>query len=1032
MLGVGIKVTSMKTRHRCSRAWPSLLSSIISIYISASVNGASPDQKEHQFIENPRQLILAGKRSGEGYFSKDGTKLVFQAEREASNPFFQIYSLDLTNGDMARVSPGTGKTTCSFYHPDGNKILFASTHHDPQALEKQKAELEMRATGKERRYSWDYDETMDIFSVLSEGSNPVQLTKSEGYDAEGSYSPDGQWIAFCSVRHAFPIDQLSPEHQKRYEIDPSYFGEIYLMRSDGSQVRRLTNHEGYDGGPFFSPDGKRIVWRRFDQEGVNADIMTMNLDGRDTRQITKDFGMAWAPYYHPSNEYIIFTSNREGFSNFELYIVDRLGYREPVQVSFTDGFDGLPVFSPDGTKIVWTSNRYAAEPGSKDKGHLFIAGWNHEEARLALRKSPIRQKTKPKSVKQIAGGRFPSTPPIEVEAVPGIAAERSTNQKIKEPELSPLITEKDLKKHVHYLASDALEGRMTGEKGSRLAAEYIAKSLKQMGIQSMTSLNGYYQPFDFTSGVEVNTAATSLSWGHESEIEGEKNNEDLELEIDFRPLAFSSNGDLSGELVFAGYGLKVPGEGADGYNSYAGLNVSNKVALVLRYVPEGVSSERRAVLNRYAALRYKAMIARELGAKGILIVSGPNSPNTGKLIPMRSDQSLGNSGILAASITADIADRWLDSTGQTLKKLQTGLDQENPHALGSLEIPKTKVQLSIQLNRLRKRDHNVIGILHPPHPDTSEPPYIMVGAHYDHLGFGETGGFNVKGEEKMIHNGADDNASGVATVLEIAGAIRQQMVRSPDSIKKGVIFSFWSGEELGLIGSTHFANQAPLALERIHAYLNFDMVGRLRENRLTLQGIGSSNDWKPLIEKGNIVSGFQLILQEDPYLPTDTTAFYPQGIPVLSFFTGSHEEYHRPGDDPNTLNWNGLLRITQFASSAVKNLIKNEPSNLSYAKVDPTQNGGQRDTLRVYLGTIPDYTSEIEGVKLTGVRAGGPADKAGLKAGDIITSLAKQPIKNIYDYTYALDAAKIGDPTEITILRDNVSIKKLIIPTARP
>jgi len=1026
-------MSNMTTGSRNHGGWPSLLSLVISICSLCSIKGASPDGKERQFIENPRQLILAGRRSGEGYFSKDGSKLVFQAERDESNPFFQIYSLDLTNGEMTRVSPGVGKTTCSYFHPNGSQILFASTHHDPQALQKQQAELEMRQSGKERRYAWDYDATMDIFSSTLDGaSSPVQLTNSKGYDAEGSYSPNGDWIAFCSVRHAFPIKQLSPELQKRYEIDPSYFGEIYLMRSDGTQIKRLTDHDGYDGGPFFSPDGKRIVWRRFDQEGINADIMTMNLEGGDVRQITKDFGMAWAPFYHPSNEYIIFTSNREGFSNFELYIVDRLGYREPVQVSFTDGFDGLPVFSPDGTQLVWTSNRYAAQPGTKNKGHLFISDWNHEAARLALRKSPIRQKVKPKSVKQTNGGRFPDTPPVEIEALPGIAPQRNTRVEIKEPELSPLITEEDLKKHVYFLASDTLKGRMTGEKGSRLAAKYIAKSLKQIGIQPMTSLNGYYQPFDFSSGVEVNTDNTSLSWKNTSKENAQKARSDLASGVDFRPLAFSSNGDFSGELVFAGYGLKVPGEGAESYNSYAGLNVSNKVALVLRYVPEGVSSARRAVLNRYASLRYKAMIAREQGAKGILIVSGPNSPNPGKLIPMRSDQSLGDSGILAASINSDTAEAWLSSSGQNLKKLQTGLDLENPHAVGALEIPETRIQLSIQLNRLRKQDNNVIGVLHPPRTDSSAPEYIMLGAHYDHLGFGEVGGFNAKGEEKMIHNGADDNASGVAAVLEMAGAIRQQLIQAPNSIKKGVIFSFWSGEELGLIGSTHFANQPPMPLERIKAYLNFDMVGRLRENRLTLQGTGSSSEWKSFIEKWNIISGFQLILQDDPYLPTDTTAFYPQGIPVLSFFTGSHEEYHRPADDPDTLNWRGLLRISRFAAKAIKSLIDNESPELTYAEVAPIQNGGQRDTLRVYLGTIPDYTSETEGVKLTGVRAGGPADKAGLKGGDVITSLAGNPIKNIYDYTYALDAATIGKPTKITILRSNVSIQKNIVPIARP
>lgn len=487
----------MKTWFQLYQWFPCLIGSVFSLFFSLTGNGATPDTAEKKFIDQPRQLILAGRRSGEGYFSKDASKLVFQAERDDSNPFFQIYSLDLTNGDIARVSPGIGKTTCSYFHPNGKKVLFASTHHDPEAIDKQKEELAMRASGKERRYAWDYDETMDIFSSPLDGTNPIQLTKAKGYDAEGSYSPDGQWIAFCSVRHAFPINQLNPKDKKHHEIDPAFFGEIYLMRSDGSQVRRLTHHEGYDGGPFFSPDGKRIVWRRFDEEGVNADIMTMNLEGRDVRRITNDFGMAWAPYYHPSNEYIIFTSNREGFSNFELYIVDRLGYREPVRVSFTEGFDGLPVFSPAGKRLVWTSNRYASQPSSKDKGHLFIANWNHEAARLALRRSPIRQKTKPKSTQQANRGRFPSSPPVEIEAVPGIAPERTLEKKSEQPVLSPLIIEKDLKHHVQYLASDALEGRMTGEKGSRLAATYIAKTLKQIGIQPLESLNGYYQSFDF-------------------------------------------------------------------------------------------------------------------------------------------------------------------------------------------------------------------------------------------------------------------------------------------------------------------------------------------------------------------------------------------------------------------------------------------------------------------------------------------------------------------------------------------------------
>lgn len=992
---------------------------------------ASSDPQEKAFIEQARQITLAGRRSGEGYFSQDGTQLVFQSERDASNPFFQIFNLDLTTGNIHRVSPGIGKTTCSFYHPDGKRILFASTHHDPKAVDKQKEELQMRASGQERRYAWDYDETMDIFVANKDGSNVVPLTHEKGYDAEGSFSPDGKWIAFCSFRHAFPQNELSNEDQKRYEIDPSYFGDIYLMRSDGSDVKRLTNHPGYDGGPFFSPDGKRIVWRRFDKDGVNADIMTMNLEGRDVRQITKNFGMAWAPYFHPSNEYIIFTTNKEGFSNFELYLVDRLGYREPVRVSFTDGFDGLPVFSPDGNRLVWTSNRYAQNPGSKDKGQLFMANWNHEAAREALRRSPVRKAEVPKATqKSVRSPNDLADIPV-LEGGPGVDPGRIIEK--NEPTLSAQIIEEDLQKHVRYLASDELEGRLTGEKGARMAAEYIAKSLKQIGIQPIDDQNGYYQPFEFSAGVEVDESGTSFRYTKSSPApEPNQETQALEVEKHFSPLAFSENGQFKGAVVFAGYGLKVPGDGAEGYNSYAGLNVSNKVALVLRYVPEDVDNERRALLNRYSSLRYKALIARELGASGLLVVTGPNSPNSGKLIPLQSDQSLGNSGILAGSITEALADQLLAGTGKTLKALQDGLDQENPHAVGTLEIPKTTLEFEVKLNRIRKTDRNVVGILNPPHSSSSMTEYILLGAHYDHLGYGEHGGFQVKGEESQIHNGADDNASGVAAVLELAGAMKQFFIQSPDKVERGVLFAFWSGEELGLIGSSHFASHPPLPLDTIKAYLNFDMVGRLRDNKLTLQGLGSSADWKVLIEKRNILAGFQLSLQEDPYLPTDTTAFYPKEIPVLSFFTGSHDKYHRPGDDYATLNWKGLQRISSFANNLAQDLLTREAEALRYSKVSASQQQGNRDTLRVYLGTIPDYTTEVVGVKLTGVRSGGPADKAGLEADDIITSLAGQPIKNIYDYTYALDAIKIGEPTEIIIQRSGKPLTLKITPTARP
>jgi len=348
---------------------------------------AQGSYQERDFLTRIRRLTVEGRRAGEGYWSKDGTKLVFQSEREPGNPFYQIYLMDLSSGDVTRVSPGMGKTTCSFINPVTGDIEFASTHHDPTSKQQQAEELKFRASGQERRYSWDYDPEMEIYVRSVKTGTYKRLTNARGYDAEGSYSPDGQWIVFSSTRQAYGR-QLSPAEQKQLETDPSYFAEIYIMRADGngSDAKRLTNVPGYDGGPFFSPDGKRIIWRRFDTTGVIADVHTMNLDGTDDRQLTDFKAMSWAPYIHPSGKYVIFASNKLGFDNFELFMVDIDGRKEPVRVTYSDGFDGLPVWSPDGTQLAWTSSR-----GGGREGQIYLAQWNHQKALEALAAAGTRK-----------------------------------------------------------------------------------------------------------------------------------------------------------------------------------------------------------------------------------------------------------------------------------------------------------------------------------------------------------------------------------------------------------------------------------------------------------------------------------------------------------------------------------------------------------------------------------------------------------------------------------------------------------------
>ena len=370
------------TRSSLGAVW--IVTVLLAVPSSELAIAAEDGDGESQFLSRTRRLVFEGKRSGEGYFSPDGGHMVFQSEREEGNPFYQIYLMDMSNGESELISPGHGKTTCAFIQPGTSRIIYSSTHHDPQTLDLQKEELDFRASGQERRYSWDYDPEMELYVWDPETRQSTRLTEARGYDAEASISPDGEWIVFSSMRQAYERD-LTPEETKQLEVDPSYFGDLYVMRIDGSELKKITETPGYDGGPFFFPDGSRIIWRRFDEAGLIADVWSAKPDGSDPKQLT-DFGaMSWAPYVHPSGEYLLFASNKLGFSNFEVFLVDTAGRKEPVRVTHTDGFDGLPVPTPDGQRLVWTSSRHGGKGAQ-----LYVANWDHDAALEALARAPAR------------------------------------------------------------------------------------------------------------------------------------------------------------------------------------------------------------------------------------------------------------------------------------------------------------------------------------------------------------------------------------------------------------------------------------------------------------------------------------------------------------------------------------------------------------------------------------------------------------------------------------------------------------------
>ena len=358
-----------------------------------SQTGASPaipigeaDNREHenQLLSETRQLITEGARSGEGYFAANGQELIFQSERGDANPFYQIFIKNLKTGVETPVSPGIGKTSCAWIHPTEDRVLFASTHDDPKALSKQAELIEQRQAAVKQRYAWSYDEQYDIYTSQKNGQGLKNLTNTLGYDAEGSYSPDGKQIVFASNRLAYS-QTLSADDQAKLSQDPSYFMDLFIMDSEGGNVKQLTTLPGHDGGPFFSNDGKRIVWRHFSEDGQRSEIWIMDQDGQNQTQITQLNTVSWAPYFHPSNEYIIFASTVMGHGNFELYLVDLDGAKIPVRATNTPGFDGLPVFSPTGDQLAWSSTRTA-----NGQAQIFLANWNHQAASALINAAKAR------------------------------------------------------------------------------------------------------------------------------------------------------------------------------------------------------------------------------------------------------------------------------------------------------------------------------------------------------------------------------------------------------------------------------------------------------------------------------------------------------------------------------------------------------------------------------------------------------------------------------------------------------------------
>lgn len=566
--------------------------------------------------------------------------------------------------------------------------------------------------------------------------------------------------------------------------------------------------------------------------------------------------------------------------------------------------------------------------------------------------------------------------------------------------------------HIFTLASEEFEGRGAGTKGNELAAYYIAERFAEYGLkpagtsryhdlQAPMDGSGYFQPFRVYAGAEA---------GKANRLEAEVNGKKIAFKVreDFMPDAVASASAARGELVFAGYGIHTA---LAGHEDYTGLDVKGKVVIVLEGTPP--VTEGPNLLRAYQSARAKARTAKEQGAVALIVIQKEDSPLSAVIAGRGAD-----SGIPVVILRRKAAEKLLAACGVSLDELW-----QNPKGR-----PLSNASVTVQTEVIQKygATANIVGMVEGTDPKLKDE-YIVIGAHMDHLGWGYQGGSMYTGKLPAIHYGADDNASGTAGVLELA----QYFAANP--AKRSIIFIAFSGEEIGLLGSAHYTRNPIVPLEKTVAMLNMDMIGRLRDDQLSVIGTDSSPAWRPLLEELNAEAGFNLAAGGGGFGGgSDHASFLAKKIPSLFFFTGMHREYHTPADKPETINAAGEARVVRFVASIAER-IANAPERIPYSEPQaaPRRTGGPERGVRTYVGTIPDYSEDVKGLRLSGVREGSPAQKAGLRSGDVIVRFGDQKVENIYDYMDALNRYKPGDTVTVVVLRDGKEVELTLTLEAR-